>query len=457
MKKILVAALTGFVIGVLFIILVQPTGPRVPRPVESKEANSFHSVTARLNKGGGLYLYLSTEELLEELDKRIESLKKLVLSGESLPEKRKIEIYEAFEVFTRLMDHSGLAEISGIGVSTITLENGLNHSKLVLHHYSGDKDGLIWNLFKEKAGPLKELNMLPADTVFASFNDNRPYVLWQWLKKQIDATGIEPMQKVMVVWDAALKMQGIDLDQLLPQLEGVIGAVVTMDPEKTIRLKNGDSFIKIPQFSAAVMLTVKEGKLMELLIRMFPNARRLEGKAFNGYYIIPPAPGDEPSGPFRFNPVLIQKEDFLIFATDTKIVDAMWAAKQGQKRLKDTEEYKKLARDMPVTGNGFRFLSSRSIETLLEVYRELLMAYGETGEARWQAFEIINPFPENMRLYSVLQNTAEGIVVTANHNMSLEGMLMLPASIFTGVGFAVFSQQAGTGSSVSRAASGEQR
>ena len=62
MKKMLISLVIGLLIGALgvFFIFQETT----PQKIESAEENSFYEVTSKLNLGGNLYLYLSSEQTL---------------------------------------------------------------------------------------------------------------------------------------------------------------------------------------------------------------------------------------------------------------------------------------------------------------------------------------------------------------------------------------------------------
>jgi hypothetical protein len=438
MKKIFIALVAGFVTGVLVMVFVQPLKPRIPEPVKATEKNSFQQVTARLNKGGGVYLYLSTEEVMEALEDRIEGFKELVLRDGDIEETRKNEIESGFDMFNRLITHSGLPEISGAGISTIRLKNRFQHSRLVLHHYPGDNSGLMWNIFKENLHTLDELELLPADTVLAVFSDVRFHYLWQWLKEQVGESGIFPLQKVMVILDTSLKMQGINLDELLASLDDRAGIILTLDPEKKATLplmqqEEGPGTIEFPAPSLALVMYVKDGRLFWLLKKMLPEIRGLEGMGENAFKLRAPVM------PFPFEPVVVQRDNLLVLATNKDAATAIWAAKQGKNRLKDSEMFKELSMDMPVSGNGFRFLSARFTRTLTGLHKKILLAGGDAGRARWETRDFFRPFPEDTTFYSVLQDTGEGYLVTSNHNLSLENYLMIPVALTVEVGWMLFT------------------
>src|ERR1043166_3033811 len=148
--------------------------PSVAPALKSAEPNSFEEVAARLDRGGSLYFYLSTEQWLAGLSQQINNLRDFALS--SLPgtqqdtaEREKAE--RAFNIATDLVKKSGLEEITGVGASSFAIEPGVYRNKVFVHHYKDKGSGFIWSAFGKAPHPLTALDLLPADTALASFSD----------------------------------------------------------------------------------------------------------------------------------------------------------------------------------------------------------------------------------------------------------------------------------------------
>lgn len=428
MKKLLIVLVAGFVAGVLLMVILQPLKPRIPKPVESKERNSFRPVTDRLNKGGDIYVYFSAEEVMDNVEDRIEGLKELVLENDSMDESEQDEVQAGFDMVSRLIANSGLTEISGLGISTIKLPNHINHSRMILHHYPGDDTGLIWNLVEDKHHTFEELDLLPARTAAAFFTDLRFSFFWNWLKRQVGESDIFPFQKVMVVGDTALKMRGINLDELFDSLKDRAGIIMTIDPSRRVT----HAGIELPFPAAALVIYVRDDSLFQLLKIMLPEVREMEGMGRLAFKL------RVPERMFPFEPVVIQRGELLMLATHLSIVENIWNARKGENRLKDTEEFKNLSLDMPVSGNNFRFLSSRFTRSLAALHKKIMFNKGKIGEARWRVDHFFNPFPEDSTFFSVLQKSKQGFLVVSNHNLTLENYLMIPVALAVEAGYLFF-------------------
>ncbi|MGA2544709.1 MAG: hypothetical protein ABSG78_24430 [Verrucomicrobiota bacterium] len=203
--------------------------------IASAEKNSFDQVTGKLDKGGSFYLYLSTEQALSGLSKNIANLSN-VLSTYTPPMGRE-GITRVFEVINNLVKDSGIEHISGIGASSIAREPGFYYSKIIVHHYDGESDGVMWSAFGKEAHPLKELDLLPEDTAFAAYADLDVPLLWKTIQKELKQLHLPEVDKGLAELPAQFKAgAGISLDDVLNSLGGGYGVVFTLDESKPVSL-----------------------------------------------------------------------------------------------------------------------------------------------------------------------------------------------------------------------------
>ena len=134
MKKILISLVIGLLIGavVVFFIFHETT----PQKIESVDKNSFYEVTSKLNLGGNLYYYLSTEQIIQKIEEFGAKMRKILESQTIKIQTDGIKPLQVYDIVFRLLKNSGLMEISGAGMSSIAIGENLNHSIFVLHHYS---------------------------------------------------------------------------------------------------------------------------------------------------------------------------------------------------------------------------------------------------------------------------------------------------------------------------------
>jgi len=132
-------------------------------------STTFYEVTSKLDQGGNFYLYLSTQKVMNTIQKYIAKIRHMI-DGELIEDPDlKGNILKIYDFVSHLFQNCGLVEISGVGMSSIALENKLYHTKLVIHHHKGKGKGLMWKLLRDKPHQLTELKLLPVNTVMAMF------------------------------------------------------------------------------------------------------------------------------------------------------------------------------------------------------------------------------------------------------------------------------------------------
>jgi type II secretory pathway pseudopilin PulG len=430
MKKINILLVIGVIIGSVILIFnlnqcssnSEASGERI----SSAKKTSFNEVTARLNPGGSLYLYVSTEGLVKAVDEFAQNLRKLLETQLSKSPEENKEVLPIFDFVFGLIKKSGLMEISGIGVSSVAVDEHLNHSKVVVHHYKNKGKGLIWELMQGSPHELTALKMLPADTVMAGFADCKLNVLWQWIKQQAEASGLPGVKKAILSLEPMLLQQGIQLNQLLDSLTG-IGSLISLDSSTKCPIPLGRMAVEIPEPAIAIVCFVKDESLFKLMQEKLHWAQPSEEKGMKKLRF------QAPKMPFTLEPVIVQKDNMMILASNNKILDAMFAAKEKGTGLTATGEFKKLSSRVPGKGNSFRFVSQRFLQTFMDIQKKIVQMTKEATGKDAPGMEMADLFAPKMALFGVLQNTEEGTVYTLNHTMGFESLILLPATAAAGI------------------------
>lgn len=393
------------------------------KKIFSAEKNSFSQVTKNLDPGGSFYMYMSSEKFIKFLEDLIEVIKQLAISESKKPgEKQQIEI--GFNLISKLLKDSGLLEISGIGMSSIKMKNGFNREKTVIHHYKGMGKGLIWHLSADTPHSFDSQKLLPANTAFASFSDSRLGYFWQWIKKEAAESGIPKLQQGIRMLEPMLRSKGIDLEALLGSLGGKSGIIVTLDESNMCKIPVKGLTIEFPDPALAIVIYVKNDSLFNLLQKFIPAPPQVDGKVKKIIGPVVPLP-------ITLNPMVIQKDKLLIFASNGKIADDILAAKKG---LGQSEEFRNLSVNMPQKGNGYTFWSSRIFKTITDIQsRTVAMSGNKEDKAVYATLERLNILPKNLAFYNVKQNTPEGFIHTSNNNIPLGGSALLPALAVGGI------------------------
>ncbi len=402
----------------------------------SAEKNSFNEVTAHLDPGGNLYLYLSTEQLLDGLSKTVSDWRQLVppVSPNSEAELGMklgfdaTSVNKAFDIAARLIKNSGVEEVGGVGMSSIAREKGFYHSKLMLHHYPGKASGYLWSVFGAKPHALDALDLLPANTALASSADFDLPAIWSALEKELVQSGIpEASEGLRAATGQLEQMSGMKFDQLLAALGSEFTFVLTLDETKkvSVPLPSGTT-LEIPEPGVMFVLKVKNDALFNLLDQSLtsnPQVTKTDADGVKMRMMPLPLPL-----PITFRPTIARSGDYLFFATTETLVQEALAVKSGKKPgLKASPEFKKLSADIPAQGNNFMFASDRFGKVMTQV--QTMSLPKNPANPSGDAFSRLLGSRPPATFFAVSGNTGEGWLTTANGNQSTATLVVGPAMV----------------------------
>ncbi len=392
-------------------------------PEVSARKNSFREVTSQLDAGGNLYAYVSTEQWLEGLSGKISGWREVVKSLPNVSDDDQQNIMRAFDVVTSLVKHSGVEEISGVGLSSIEQETNFYHTKVLLHHYKGQGTGYLWSMFGKSSHALNGLDMLPANSAIASFSDFDLPMLWSVIDKEVEQSGVpkakEAMQKVP---EEFAKATGLKLDQVLASLGNEYGFVMTLNESNKVVVPLPGKAMQMPEPGIMLVIKVKDDLIfnrVDELLKGNQSVIKVDKDGVRMRTMPIPLPL-----PITLRPTIARSGDYLFVANTDALIQEALAVKDGKKPgLKSTEEFKKLARGMPQEGNQFGFVSQKFGQTWAEVQTQL-MANGQPGQADFM--KKIMSFQSNQaQSYSVSANGEEGWVSTGNGNQDLSKVVVM--------------------------------
>ncbi len=448
--------LTGFALaGVLALSACSPKQPPAETPPAPKaeaapapsaaapaftsaEKTSFAEVTSHLDPGGNFYLYLGTEQWLDGLSAKASSWRQLFLAAPELKEEDRVAVNLGFDVVTRLVRNSGLEEVSGVGISGIARDKGLYRAKMLVHHYPGKNKGFGWSLLGAKPHALEGLDMLPATTALAMFNDFDLAQVWQILEQELDATGVPKAKDALTELRAMTeKTLGVSLDKLLASTGGEFGFILTLDEARKMPLPFPSAAgepMQIPEPGLLFVIRVKDQTLFNLAERNLPPSDqlvRVDEAGLKMRTMMLPLP-------FPLRPSIAQAGDYLMISTTDTLVREALAVKKGEKPgLKSTSEFARLSQDIPTEGNGFTYMSQRFGRTWVEIQLAAMEMSAKSNpaatgqDAFMKAFtsKFMDPNSVNMT-FNVLSHTDYGWLSTANTTQE-------PAKVMLTSGFVV--------------------
>jgi hypothetical protein len=398
--------------------------------INSAESTSFTEVTSKLDPGGSLYVYLGTEQWLNNLSGKIGKWHEMASSIPDFKEHR-TDIDNAFNIGGRLIKDSGLEDVSGIGVSSIAREQGFYFNKLVVHHYAGQGKGFMWTIFGKEPHELSGLDLLPADTAMAAFYDLDASEVWAVVQKECEQSGFPQAADFLKTFPQEFeKGSGMKWDDLIGSFGGEFGIVMTLNSTNTVKVPlPTQEGLEIPEPGIMLIAKVKNDAIfnrMDEALKKSGQRRmiRVDKDGLKMRTIPIPVPL-----PITLRPSIATSGGYLFLATSDALIKEALAVKGGKAGLKSTDEFKRLSMDVPQQGNQFCFLSQRFSQTMMKIQRQTLaMNQQATPELK----ELLQSFmqPEKAGfVYAVGANTDEGWITVANGSQGGGNLLAASAVV----------------------------
>lgn len=410
-----------------------------PEPAPALEPQgSFNEVMSLLDEGGGMLLYLGTDQIYEKLSSKVAEFKELMknATGAKVNQEGQEQIMQYFDVARKLLDRTGISEISGMGISDVEIGEGLHRMRALLHHYPDKGAGYFWRFFGAEPHEPAGLRLMPTDTVVAFEQDLDLKGIWQVLTNELHAVGNEEISGDLAKTPAEFKKAtGMELGALLDSLGGQYGMAVTLDQTERIKVPtdNGGT-AEVPRPDAVVYAKVNDRLLFDRLAELskempeavITNVNGLDQIQFGS--VFPPMP--------TFKPVVAFDGDNLLVCSSTDILETVMAVKAGrQPSLTESENFKRLAAYAATKGNGWSFIDKR-LEIELQKYQSVAM---DEDDAEGKAIDkFLNQLGDPTDGYGVFENTDQGWIYTSVSSQDSSTLLLAagaiaPAAIIAGM------------------------
>lgn len=416
----------------------EAAAPSQPAKAAEKSAvkNSFEEVTSKLDPGGNLYVYLSTEQWLKGLSDKVSSWRDVVKSIPNMSDEDQAKAMRAFDVVVNLVKDSGIEDVSGVGISSIEKETNWFRTKFVLHHYKGQGTGYLWSMFGKAPHLLDGLDLAPANSAVASFMDFDLPLLWSEINKQVDKLGMpEVKQNFDKVPEEFAKVTGLKLDDVLASLGNEYGLVITLTESNKISLPIANKPMEFPEPGLFLAVKVKNDMIFNRVDELLKDNQAIVKVDKDGVKMrTMPVPLPLP---MVVRPTIARSGDYLFVASSDALVTEALAVKSGKKPgLKSTDEFKKLSQDMPDSGNQFSFVSKRFGQAWADIQGQVVEGQESSGDAAGRALlqKLMGMRGAPVQSYSVGVNGDEGWVGTGAGNQDTSKIALLPAVAVPAVG-----------------------
>ncbi len=414
--------------AILFAAAPAGASAQAPAAVPA-EITSFDEVTSRLDRGGSLYLYLSTAQWLDGLSKTVAGYRDLALSQAKSPEEAKT-VGQYFDLGVDFIRKSGIEQISGLGMSSLAIEPGTYRNTVFFHHYRGKENGFLGSVYGVSPHPLGTLDLLPANSAFAFFSDLDFPLLVGTIRSELEASGIPDIKKTI---DASLsqfaQVVGLPLDSVLQSLGQSSGIVLTLDPAKQIEINLGGQPQMIPNPRLALLIEVKDDRLfkrVDQVIGGFPGIVKVDEPALRMRTMAFPA-----TPKITVRSTVAQTDKYLIISSDDSLVRDILAAQTSGHGFKSTPTFTKMSAGLPAEGNGFSLVTQTFVDAWKNVRAQMVKAQSKGSPSEDALMQKIMDAQGVYTVYGVSSHVENGWLTLSKGGQSgtqmLAPLLILPA------------------------------
>ncbi|HCU87841.1 MAG TPA: hypothetical protein DGP39_09945 [Verrucomicrobiales bacterium] len=179
------------------------------QPKASATPNDFKAVTEQLDAGGDLFMYWNADQAVRELKGGVDlveaQLDKMVEIERRNGNRWSAEEFEAMRAVARfarsVVDEGGLADVKGVGMSSLALEKDLFRNRMYLLRDAEREPGAIWKILEGDPGTVATgLSFAPATTVMAHYTRADIGLALNWVKQGLIKSGV-PMEIVQEVFE----------------------------------------------------------------------------------------------------------------------------------------------------------------------------------------------------------------------------------------------------------------
>jgi prepilin-type processing-associated H-X9-DG protein len=332
---------------------------------------------------------------------------------------------EVFDFIAALTESSGIPAIDGIGLSSIQTGKQMFRGRFYAHKKEESGPGMLWSVFNESPQKFSIINSLPADTVYASGCFFLPKIFWQWLNDAAVQSKSQKIQSGLEAVKKSFENKGLAWDAFLESFDGEINFMLIADRSKKNSVPLGPKTVEMEKVDFAIVCIVKDDAVFNALkkaLNYVPTPTNKDTMRINI-----PMPQLKPLPWLK--PVIVQQDNRLFIASNIETVERL---QKPSAVLKDTEEFKALAVNIPVKGNSYEFLSSRLVKTIVAVLKQ-------TGDSKSQ-LELLESVEKNFAFgfYGVSQVTETGFISTFNVTVDPAAVLaaktvLIPAAFNIGM------------------------
>jgi hypothetical protein len=400
-----------------------PTPGLSPTPVVSANPKTpFSIVTAQLDGDGGLYYYCEIDKILAQITKGLIAARDATLLSGKLTPEESAKTKQGFDLALQLFTSSGLSGLQAIGGSSKQESAASYLTKSVA--FAPAPSGFLWATFCKQPHSLDVIDFIPANTEAFAFTDFDLSALWSALEKDLTASQIPgaaqfveefPKQVAAATW--------MQLSEILASLGDQAGYVVTLDPNSKVQIPIGGSEQELSEPAAAILWKVRDEKLftmLEALAELSQDVAKVDEPDLKLRIIN--LPGSIP----YLHPTLARFGDYLVFASNDKLVRALRDTKTGKiAGLKSRTDFVTISKGLPDHGNSLQYVSKQFQNAYYALQQKQLGSSnpGDLSPVSVAGLKSLATFMRDYESYSVLSRTDAGCISFVRGNKDLADIL----------------------------------
>jgi hypothetical protein len=407
----------------------QPPAPNKvessPTPTSSPSATAlassktpFSIVTSQLDSEGGFYYYCETTKILAQITKGIIGARDAtVLSGKLTPE-QSAKLKQQFDVALQLFTSSGLSGLQAIGGSSKEESPGSYLAKSIV--YAPAPTGFLWSTFCKPPHSFDAIDFVPANTEAFAFSDIDLSALWDSLEKDLTASRVpNAAQFVQEFPKQVAAATGMQLSEILASLGDQAGYIVTLDSNSKVKIPIAGGEQEMAEPAAAILWKVRDEKLftmLEALAELSQDVAKVDDPGLK-LRIVNMA-GSVP----YFHPTLARFADYLVIASNDKLVRALKDTKSGKiPGLKSRADFAAISKGLPDRGSSVQYVS-KQFQSAYYGWQEKQLAAANPSELSLVSaagLKSLAAFMRDYESYSVLSRTDAGLITMVRGNKDL--------------------------------------
>ena len=396
----------------------------------------FAETTREVDLGGQVLLFCNTDELCQNAMARMQTFAHALLAG-TPGTTNAAQIEATLGRVDGFLDNIGLRAVRGVAYSATPRPDGLNNLKLFVNRTPAT--GALWRVFGTAPRPLKGLSLLPRDTVLANVQNVDLAAAWQLVRSGVrQLGGAEALQAMDRSLDGVTINSGVNVAALLGALGDELLVSVQLSAVSNVMVTAGGQLQVYPRPSALIGFALRDPAAVRQQCATLVQTGLLRPlPPLDGSPVYALAQLVTQNAPFPLAPVVVVRDDFLLFASQPDIAAAACAAARTGHGLTATPDFRKAFAGMPTTAlNGLVYLHPKFSQTLQQFQASVVSAAAGADQGNAATRALLELFPPG-QLALVRMAKPNGMALQAVASFggrdTLASMAVMPVAMLAAV------------------------